>query len=221
MAKSGYSKSVFINCPFDSGYQDLFDAIVFTVQDCGFVARCAKEVQDSGEVRIEKITSLIRECRYGVHDISRTELDRGTNLPRFNMPLELGLFLGAKSFGGKKQRKKLSLVLDTEQYRYQQFCSDIAGQDISAHGGDPEQAITLVRDWLSDSTEEMIPSGSMIVPRFRQFREDLPLYCGAYQLDEAQLTFVDFRNMVYFWLKENGWPDSPSVPLNSGEQSDV
>jgi len=32
------------------------------------------------------------------HDISRTELNEHS-LPRFNMPLELGLFLGASRFG--------------------------------------------------------------------------------------------------------------------------
>ena len=48
------------------------------------------------------------------------------------MPLELGIFLGAKRFGRAEQKGKVCLILDTERYRYQQFMSDIAGQDISA-----------------------------------------------------------------------------------------
>jgi len=48
------------------------------------------------------------------------------------MPLELGIFLGAKRFGGPKQKRKNCLILDREKYRYQQYCSDIAGQDIKA-----------------------------------------------------------------------------------------
>ena len=34
---------MFINCPFDAVYEPLFDAIVFAVYDCGFIARCALE----------------------------------------------------------------------------------------------------------------------------------------------------------------------------------
>jgi len=89
-AWSPYDGNVFINCPFDAGYRPLLNAIVFAIQDCGLFARCAMEVQDSGEVRITKIKRIIRQCRHGIHDISRVELDAATGLPRFNMPLELG-----------------------------------------------------------------------------------------------------------------------------------
>jgi hypothetical protein len=88
--------AVFINCPFDSRYQKFFDAIVFTVIRCGFDARCAREIDDGSGTRIDKIMNLIEACPYGIHDISRTELDTASNLPRFNMPLELGIFLGAR-----------------------------------------------------------------------------------------------------------------------------
>lgn len=94
-------KDVFINCPFSPDYSEFFQAIVFAVVRSGYTPRCARENDDGGEVRIEKICRIIRECRYGVHDISNTELDAASGLPRFNMPLELGLFLGARNFGKK------------------------------------------------------------------------------------------------------------------------
>ena len=74
--------------------------------DCGFQVRCTKESPDSSGVRIHKIYKLIRESRLGIHDLSRTELDCTTNLPRFNMPLEFGIFLGAKYMGDGQQRRK-------------------------------------------------------------------------------------------------------------------
>jgi hypothetical protein len=126
------TNNVFVNCPFDSGYRPLFDAVVFTVIDCGFVARCSLEIDDGSEVRIDKIVRIIGECRLGVHDISRTELDPVHALPRFNMPLELGPFLGAKRFGGQDHARKNCLILDLEPYRYQKFISDLSGQDIHA-----------------------------------------------------------------------------------------
>ncbi len=99
----GCEDSVFVNCPFDEEYEELFDAVVFAVHDCGFVARCALEAFDSGEARIDKILAIIAKRKFGIHDISRTELSKNTRLPRFNMPLELGLFLGAKTFGRSKE----------------------------------------------------------------------------------------------------------------------
>jgi hypothetical protein len=96
-----YQKNVFINCSFDRSYRPIFHALVFAVHDAGYVARSAQEVRDTGEVRIEKILRLVRESKFGIHDISRTTLDRATRLPRFNMPLELGLFLGAREFGAR------------------------------------------------------------------------------------------------------------------------
>jgi hypothetical protein len=87
--KPTYNNSVFINCPFDDDYRPLFRALVFAIEACGFAPRCALEVDDSGETRAEKLVRLIRASRYGIHDISRTELNP-EGLPRFNMPYEFG-----------------------------------------------------------------------------------------------------------------------------------
>jgi predicted nucleotide-binding protein len=138
---TAYDLNVFINCPFDREYIPLFDAILFTVYKCGFRPRCSLEFDDGGQVRIEKINKIIEECRFGIHDISRTELDGGNNLPRFNMPFELGLFLGAKRFGSKLQRSKVLMILDKERHRYHQYISDISGQDVKSHDNDPEKLI--------------------------------------------------------------------------------
>ena len=91
------NRDVFVNCPFDTDYRPLFNAIVFTIIRSGFRARCALEADNAAENRFDKICKIISECRYGVHDISRTEVDGNPPLPRFNMPLELGLFLGAEA----------------------------------------------------------------------------------------------------------------------------
>lgn len=198
-----YLSSVFINRPFDKDYIDFFEATAFTIHDCGFIARCAKEVRDSGQTRISQILGIIRECRYGIHDISRTELDEINRLPRFNMPLELGLFLGAREFGGGSQGRKLCLILDKEQHRYQKFCSDIAGQDIASHDGLVEKLVSEVRNWLSDSVDELIPTGGMIYERYLVFKDDLPVISAPFHMRPEEMTFVDFRNFVVAWLEDN------------------
>ena len=70
-------RDVFINCPFTADYQAHFQGIIFTVVRSGFTPRCARESDDGGEVRLDKICRIIRECPYSVHDISKTELDCG------------------------------------------------------------------------------------------------------------------------------------------------
>jgi len=109
---------VFINCPFVPGYRPVFDAIVFSVYALGFVARCSLEDDDAGEFRLSKIERIIEECRFGINDLSAVALDAATGLPRFNMPVELGLFPGCKRFGAANQSKKRTLILGSDQYRY-------------------------------------------------------------------------------------------------------
>ena len=55
--------NIFFNCPFDQAYKPIFDALVFAAFDCGYVPRCALEVDDGGEVRIDKIIAIVRTCR--------------------------------------------------------------------------------------------------------------------------------------------------------------
>lgn len=197
-----------MNCPFDAEYRHLLYALVFTIHECGFWARCALETEDSGEERIRKIKRIIRECRYGVHDISRVELDEMNHLPRFNMPLELGLFMGAQEYGGGNQARKRSLVLDAERYRYQKFCSDIAGQDIRAHEGQPAHLIAAVRAMLSTTLDGtgQIPGPTIIHGRFARFRRELRALSRRLHVRVSELQFVEYRAMVIEWLARNPLP---------------
>ena len=198
------SSDVFINCPFDPGYRRIFDAIVFAVYDLGFKARCALEDDDAGEVRLAKIERIIEECRFGINDLSAVGLDAVTGLPRFNMPLELGMFFGCKRFGPANQKKKRTLVLDREPYRYRQFISDIAGQDIRAHDGNPERAIREVRDWLQATSKRSgLPGGGEIIEHCRRFQTDLPTLCAVAGLEPDRLTFIDLATMITDWLRTN------------------
>lgn len=198
-----YEDNIFINCPFDAGYKPIFDAIVFAAQDMGFVARCALEISDAAQNRLAKIMQIISECKYGIHDISRTELDKNS-LPRFNMPLELGIFLGCQRFGGKIHRAKRSLILDREPYRYQRFVSDIAGQDIYSHHNEPKNAILQIRNWLrTESKRTGIPGGEEIWNRFGRFQQQLPAICQVLRIQVPELTFVDYTYLVHEWLKGN------------------
>lgn len=198
----GYEKNIFINCPFDSLYRELFHAMVFTVVECGFTPRCALEAGNGLDNRLRKIMQIIEECRYGIHDISRTELDKKHNLPRFNMPFELGLFIGCQRFGGNNHKNKSIIVLDCESYRYQKFISDIAGQDIDAHEGKKEILVMKIRNWLLlqlSGDDAIIPGGEEIFTRYEQFQRQLPALCRKLQLQPNDMTYKDLTIVIKQW----------------------
>ena len=197
-----YEKSVFINCPFDPTYNDLFEALVFVVLALGFTPRCARETDNAGEIRLDKIQKIIHACHYGIHDISAVELDKSSNLPRFNMPFEFGLFLGCKAFAPGKQRKKDCIVFDKEPYRYQKFISDIAGQDIHAHDGDSDKIITKVRNWLTQAAGTSgVKGGIAFAALYREFRTQHPSICALAKRNINELTFQDLREHITDWLE--------------------
>jgi hypothetical protein len=187
------TRPVFINCPFDEDYRPLFHAMIFTIMRCGFEPRCALEVIDGAATRISKIEMLIEECRLGIHDISRTELDAASQLPRFNMPLELGLFFRRQAVCDAAQRQKKCLVLDVERYRFQRFMSDIAGQDVEAHGGQIGEIIKCVRAFLNSASRGTPLSGpANIQADYAVFLEQLPEICRELALQPDELEFKDF-----------------------------
>jgi hypothetical protein len=191
---------VFINCPFDDKYAPIFRALIFVVIACGFRPRSAREVDDGGEARIEKLIKIIEECRYGIHDISRTQLDKTTKLPRFNMPLELGIFLGAKRFGDRAQKQKRLLIFDTKQYRYQKFISDLAGMDIHAHNGDPLRAISETRDWLANVSRRQLIGGGQVIAIYKRFCAQLPAMRQKAGLPK-KIPYAEFERLIVGWLK--------------------
>jgi hypothetical protein len=194
-------QSVFINCPFDPLFQPIFDGIVFAVLRCGFTPRCALETDDGSENRFAKIQKIVEECRYGVHDISRTDVAGDPPLPRFNMPLELGLFLGAKRYGDELQKRKRVLILDRERYRYQRFISDIAGQDIHAHSDDPARAIGIVTAWLrTQSGRSGLPGGDLVAKQFGNFQLELTATIADLHLKPHEVTFIDFVSIASAYI---------------------
>lgn len=204
MASKDYRFSVFINCAFDPDFRPMFRAMVFAVHDCGYIARCAMEIDDSAPNRIDKIFKIMAECRFGIHDLSVTELDPVHNLPRFNMPLELGMFLGGQYFGSREQRAKGVLILDRDPYRYRIFITDIAGKDPQSHEGDPKKAMAKVRNWLNNATSgTVLPGPRRICSHYDDFNDWLPQPCEDFGIEPDDIQFNDYVVFVEEWLKEN------------------
>lgn len=92
-------------------------------------------------------------------------------------------------------------MLDSERFRFQKFLSDIAGQDIKAHGNDPRKAVEVVRKWLGASPHRTKQHGAAAIwERFQQFQTALPTYCAAPEVnmtpDELRGSFVEYVQVV-------------------------
>jgi hypothetical protein len=107
--------AVFINVPFDDAYDPLLEVLIFTIQASGYKVRCALEEDDSGDIRLDKLVRLIGESPRSIHDLSR--IDRGAgDLPRFNMPFELGMAMGARRFSPSRRNDRIKIMV-REKYR--------------------------------------------------------------------------------------------------------
>ena len=191
------NRNVFINCPFDADYRASFEALVFTIAASGYHVRCALEDEDGADIRFDKLCRLIQQSQKTIHDLSRTELGQN-ELPRFNMPFELGLAVGAKRFGDRRQRKKSALVMIAEPYRLPAYLSDLAGSDPVAHGRQPHQVIRIVRRYLhATPAGDPLPGPQRLIDRFEQFRRDLPGIAATARSPPTKSTC--WRLPAYLW----------------------
>lgn len=201
------AKSVFINCPFDDDFKPIFRAIIFTVIASGYHPHCALDSTDGAEIRVSKIATMIANCDWGIHDISRVELGPG-NLPRFNMPLELGLHLGARLLGERRHRRKRALILEAKQHRYDEMLSDISGQDIEVHGKKVGLAIAKVRNWLSEhrmATQPPLPGARALQNDYEKFKREVAAILRRHRLDAlSNITHSDFLFAVRDWIESQG-----------------
>jgi hypothetical protein len=204
--KPAASKSVFINCPFDDEFRPILRAMVFAIIAAGYHPRCALDATDGAEVRVGKIAAMIGECDWGIHDLSRVEVGIG-GIPRFNMPMELGLHLGGRLLGERRHRRKRALILDAERHRYDQALSDISGRDIESHNNDPDVAIRCVRNWLSEHrppNADPLPGTAAMLADYRQFQAEVGPLIVYRRLDPDDLTHSDYLFVVRDWLQERG-----------------
>ncbi len=126
------------------------------------------------------------------------------DFPRFNMPYELGLDLGACEFGVKKLQTKRTLILETARFHYQQVLSDIAGQDIENHNDDPRILIMKVRNWISNNLPHVISSQSQIWIAFNQFTKSLTANLSStYSTKEiSEMNIGEYIKFAGDWIRQ-------------------
>lgn len=138
MPDEKFENCVFINCPFDEEYEPILQAMLFCIVDLGLVPRLAKERNDSGEIRLHKIADLIRDSRYSIHDLSRSQARQKGEYFRLNMPFEYGVDWACRRWYGEGRDTKVFLILDAKKGDYRlvwtkNMCHIMAHEDQRHH----------------------------------------------------------------------------------------
>jgi len=200
-----FERNVFINCPFDDTYSELLKAMIFTLLYVDLEPKLSETIS-SGHMRIEEIKKLIGQSRLSIHDISRNAAVSAGDLPRFNMPYELGIDVGCQSFGPGALKDKVCLIFDNKQYEYHKYMSDIGGQDIKMHKGEPEELIKKLWEWLVVILNEQLPSPNNLWNKFLDFEVDFNVQLtskGFTPADIAKLPFSYLISITKEWITKN------------------
>lgn len=136
---SGRDNRVFVNLPFDDGYEAVLVAAVSTLAALGLRARSVLEVPADGAHRLDRLLDIIADCGASLHDLSWVTLDDG-KYPRFNMPFELGL---AVAIARRAARPRRFFLLERERHRLARTLSDLGGFDQLVYGQTPERLTEL------------------------------------------------------------------------------
>ena len=147
-----FETRVFINCPFDKTYiDDLLKPMLYVIIKNGYSPRLSLEISDSGQFRLEKITDIIKSCKYSIHDLSMVKSKKANEYSRMNMPFELGIDYGLRKSGISNLNEKQFLILEAIKYDYMKALSDINGMDIKTHSNDTEKIFECLYAWLSET----------------------------------------------------------------------
>ena len=191
-----YSNTVFINCPFDESYGEIQNYIIFTILYLKFDVKIASQVQGSEHNRLSKIQDMIGSAQYSIHDISRLQAAKKGEFYRLNMPLELGMDIGAKRYAKEYCEKKF-LIFESEKYSAQKAASDLNGLDPKAHEDVAEKAMQIVRDWLEN---------------IKRSRAD-----GAERIQGA---YLEFMEVFYQNRRDRGFNEERALAATTGELID-
>jgi hypothetical protein len=181
MASRKRIESVFLNIPYDKEFEDLYVAYIVGLTQLGLRVNAALAVPNQG--RLETIIGLIGESDYSIHDLSRIEISKG--IPRFNMPVELGLAL-YRSYATKGRH--WVYVFESKPYRAQRSTSDINGIDPQIHHGTAKGVMAGLRNILRQPGD--VTTVPEMLASYRAVRRKLPelrLNAGGKSLFEASV----------------------------------
>jgi len=123
--------------------------------------------------------------------LSRIEPRSATDLPRFNMPFELGIDVGCKTFSSRKDKRYLVL--------------EVSGQDIKAHEAKPIYMVKSIRDWIKGlKTNQKIDNYQIIWTAHNEFHYDYETELRKDDMNPHniwEIPFSELTEIMKAWIK--------------------
>lgn len=185
---------VFLNVPYDRDFEPILIALTAALVALGRTPRLTFEIPDEGEGRLRKMVTLIRSCPVSFHDLSAVEPP-----PRWNMPFELGLACAIRELGRGVAKHKFFL-LEKENYRLNQYLSDMKGIDHKVHRGAPAGAISAVLDVLNKPGYNA--NTSEVLTLFTEMQADVPAILAKYHADQLTDSKSAYATLVLLGLEK-------------------
>lgn len=181
MPRTKRIESVFLNIPYDEPFENLYLAYIVGLTQLGLRINATLAVPNQG--RLQTIIALLEQSNFSIHDLSRIELSRG--IPRFNMPVELGLALYRSKVTDGRHRV---YIFESKRYRAQRSTSDVNGIDPQIHGGTPKALMAALRNIFRQpgdvtTVPEMLASYRAVKRKLPELRRN----AGGQSLFEASL----------------------------------
>ncbi len=190
-------ESVFLNIPYDVGFESLYVAYVVGLTQLGLAINAALAVPN--QRRLGTIIELIDRSDVSIHDLSRVEVSRG--VPRFNMPVELGLALYRSHITNGKHRV---FIFERKRYRAQRSTSDVNGIDPQIHNGTVKGLMSGLRNIFRQSQDvttvpEMLASYRVVkkkIPELRRNAGSKSLFEAAIFQDLTLAALVESQKLI-------------------------
>ncbi len=197
VARTRRIEPVFLNIPYDSEFEDLYLAYIVGLTQLGLKLNVTLAVPNQG--RLNTIIDLIERSDFSIHDLSRIELSHG--VPRFNMPVELGLALYRSRVTKGKHRIH---IFESKSYRAQRSTSDVNGLDPQIHRGRPKDLMAALRNIFRQpgdmtSVPEMLASYRAVKKKLPELRRNAgggSLFEAAVFEDITVAALVEFRRRI-------------------------
>ncbi len=190
-------KSVFLNIPYDAAFEDLYLAYIVGLTQLGLRVNATLAVPNQD--RLQTIIRLIEASGFSIHDLSRIEASHG--VPRFNMPVELGLALYRSHVTKGKHRV---FVFESKPYRAQRSTSDVNAIDPHIHHGTPKGLMGSLRNIFrqpgnATTVPEMLASYRAVkrkLPEFRRNSGGKSLFEAAVFQDLTVAALVESQRLI-------------------------
>ena len=202
-------ETVFLNIPYDVAFERLYLAYIVGLTQLGLRINAALAVPNQG--RLATIINLIEQSDFSIHDLSRIEASRG--VPRFNMPVELGLALYRSHVANGKHRV---FIFESRRYRAQRSTSDVNGIDPQIHGGTAKGLMSGLRNIFRQTGDvttvpEMLASYRAVkrkLPELRRNAGGKSLFEAAVFQDVTVAALVESQKL----LRRRAGGDSQGIP---------